>query len=576
MSNFKISRFSESLHSNANLFTQVDGLSLAQRDNYPTNVKFYGAKGDGVTDDTAAVVAAFNAIGATGGCLYFPPGTYRIDGPITLSGSNSDITVNAHCASFICGTGLAAGTVWINLNGISNFKWCGGKLVAGARIHAFYADVFGAPPAVQMDTLVFKDIEFENFFYAVSVRGDTASRILNLFFDGLVIKAPTALPAGGILTRYCTHIVTSNSIIIGGNNTAMYGYGIESSYITCTGCIATGVDDSQSADGSVQVEESPLAYANITGCSFAHDILITDSSHVNVSNCSGRLVRCLVSVPALTISDHITVTGCDLAGIQHIRFGPANAGSRMSVIYSNNTFMSTGIVVDGLALDRTMAFEGAAVNDVVVSGNRIAGDSTTYSVTLTRDIATSVFKFHDNDFGNNPYLITGSGGDVIDSWNNVPLFPVPVAVEGNYIVGKFSTAATARNSAAFANILWENIPVDINSEFPASVFTPLRSGRYTISGAIAIASDTTPVAGDRWELRLEAVGVTTVAPLLKRTAESMTAFSEVLSFHVQSVNLSAGQAYAIEYRNVDAAETGAGANVNVLAGSYCVIQPFRG
>jgi len=56
------------------------------------NVKSYGAKGDGVTDDTAAINSAITAFGRCGqGCdsstvkpalVYFPQGTYRVSGPI--------------------------------------------------------------------------------------------------------------------------------------------------------------------------------------------------------------------------------------------------------------------------------------------------------------------------------------------------------------------------------------------------------------------------------------------------------------------------------------------------------------
>lgn len=49
------------------------------------NVKAYGAKGDGSTDDTAAVNAAFAAAyAARGGVIYFPPGIYLIAGALTV------------------------------------------------------------------------------------------------------------------------------------------------------------------------------------------------------------------------------------------------------------------------------------------------------------------------------------------------------------------------------------------------------------------------------------------------------------------------------------------------------------
>lgn len=46
----------------------------------------YGAKGDGVTDDTAAIQAAI-AASAPGGTVYFPAGTYVISSALTVSGS---------------------------------------------------------------------------------------------------------------------------------------------------------------------------------------------------------------------------------------------------------------------------------------------------------------------------------------------------------------------------------------------------------------------------------------------------------------------------------------------------------
>ena len=45
----------------------------------------YGATGNGTTDDTKAIQAAINAVAATGGIVYFPPGTYNLSTDLLLT-----------------------------------------------------------------------------------------------------------------------------------------------------------------------------------------------------------------------------------------------------------------------------------------------------------------------------------------------------------------------------------------------------------------------------------------------------------------------------------------------------------
>lgn len=58
-------------------------LGISQRLVY--DVRDYGAKGDGTTDDTTSINSAISAADGAGGCVvYFPSGTYKISGSLTM------------------------------------------------------------------------------------------------------------------------------------------------------------------------------------------------------------------------------------------------------------------------------------------------------------------------------------------------------------------------------------------------------------------------------------------------------------------------------------------------------------
>ena len=65
--------------------------AFLDKGNLVFNVKAYGAVGDGVTDDNAALQAAHDAIGSAGGKIYVPAGTYLMNSKWLISKSNIEI-----------------------------------------------------------------------------------------------------------------------------------------------------------------------------------------------------------------------------------------------------------------------------------------------------------------------------------------------------------------------------------------------------------------------------------------------------------------------------------------------------
>jgi len=90
-------------------FTQVGSASVARtiqnKLQEVVSVKDFGAKGDGVTDDTAAIQAAINTL-TPGGVLYFPYATYLIKHSLTLNINNVSFDMNYSTILLNDSTGL--------------------------------------------------------------------------------------------------------------------------------------------------------------------------------------------------------------------------------------------------------------------------------------------------------------------------------------------------------------------------------------------------------------------------------------------------------------------------------------
>lgn len=86
---------------------QINAISLSVGEFHKGNVKYYGAKGDGTTDDTAAINRAI----ADASDVYFPEGVYVVSEPIYF---DKDIVIHGGGAESIIKTNAEIATVFIN------------------------------------------------------------------------------------------------------------------------------------------------------------------------------------------------------------------------------------------------------------------------------------------------------------------------------------------------------------------------------------------------------------------------------------------------------------------------------
>ncbi|MEJ0073308.1 MAG: right-handed parallel beta-helix repeat-containing protein [Candidatus Saccharibacteria bacterium] len=98
------------------------------------NVKDYGALGDSITNDTTAVTTAIAALTTAGtGTLFFPSGTYLVDGLI-VSGL-SDFCLSGTGSSILKLSSARTGAALVNTNDVLAVVGCSDFQISGLEIH---------------------------------------------------------------------------------------------------------------------------------------------------------------------------------------------------------------------------------------------------------------------------------------------------------------------------------------------------------------------------------------------------------------------------------------------------------
>lgn len=169
------------------------------------SVKDFGAVGDGVTDDTAAIQAAHDSLGVNGGMLFFPIGSYLV----------SSVTVSKQC--LLQGSGrFSGGTLILAKNASSNvFALTGSSITV--RDMQFNKNINQSGGAYILCDAASSIINLENlymlnWFVGVQINGVSDISLRNIRLSTGVVTTGVGISITSGITVLMQSIIVTNTL----------------------------------------------------------------------------------------------------------------------------------------------------------------------------------------------------------------------------------------------------------------------------------------------------------------------------------------------------------------------------
>jgi hypothetical protein len=297
------------------------------------SVKDFGAVGNDITDDTAAIQLAINYANTIGGDVYFPPGIYKITSGLTIN--NSGDTADTFKASMY-GDSSASARIH-GAPGAYNMLTITGGTGAGLESHQVIRGLFFVKEdfvgfCIGGDNLAFLSLEDvscfngEYAFYATDVLSSVfyscvfRQSNVGLYAQYSNVSYPNALTMVGCVIGNCRD---KGVWVVGGTNFNMFGGSVESNGIDGISATKFGVLlNNSGVQGSVSGNFSGVYFENNKGTA---DVWLANSAQVSaasISGCSFARIsstnfvtnNILVETSGAGITQSVSVAGCGFKG----------------------------------------------------------------------------------------------------------------------------------------------------------------------------------------------------------------------------------------------------------------------
>jgi len=328
------------------------------------SVKDFGAKGDGSTDDTAAIQEALTQ--SANKCLYFPDGTYKISSTLTAPAFITILGASEY-GSIINGAALSTNQAILSITGsqynISNLKFVGSGTQLGISAYNGYFNTY-------------TNLYFTNLKTGLALDESGACRIFNCNFasntTGILCQGGSAY----VIDQCNFDTATVTGVKSVKSPTTTFSTGI--SVVNCVSSAATGI--SCDADGT------QTAYFN--NCYFEGQAVVSVPFSIGQTG-TGPIFR-------------VTVSNCIIANTND---ATSTFGNITNLDVANNVWGQA------IVIQNTVTYLNQS-GDWFLSPGYISSSAARQTTNINGALNTSVLttNFFDNNLGGSYASLTNSSG----------------------------------------------------------------------------------------------------------------------------------------------------------------------